>query len=181
MSDFEGETHIFPLRADSPYQAAIGRITTAWSDFEFEVNRAIWELAGIDGEHGVCLTAQIYSIQGRINALIALAHLEGASKTTIGKLNKFASHKVEPLSQKRNRIVHDPWCRGKETEIVGQILATAQRKLDYRIREVTLEYLKATWQEILRLRQEFLILWGELHHELVALRAEHDQPPSDGP
>jgi hypothetical protein len=60
------------------HYAAIGRVTDAWADLEFEIDRAMWELMGAHQTFGACVTSQIISMQPKLRALRALLHLWSA-------------------------------------------------------------------------------------------------------
>jgi len=87
---------------------AIGKIATAWAAFEFKISNVIWRLAGIDMETGACLTAQMFTVQSRNRALLALYRLRGGNEAFAKRLNQFFAIQVDPVSRERNRFVHDP-------------------------------------------------------------------------
>jgi hypothetical protein len=92
-------------RIPHAHYAAIGRVIDAWGDLEFEVNRVIWELMGVQQPFGACVTAQIISIHPKLRALRALLHLWGAADLA-REVGSFAGDMYE-LADLRNRVVHD--------------------------------------------------------------------------
>jgi hypothetical protein len=96
--------------------AAIGNLTSMWSRLEYMVDRTIWELAAPKTlDRGACITAQLIGIGPRLNALIALATLSGASPTLLKKFNQFRGYAVG-LGNKRHRIIHDPCSKSWKTK-----------------------------------------------------------------
>ena len=69
--EFEDERFFVTLKKDDPTYTAIGRMACAWAILEFDVERAIWELAGTQQNLGACITAQIFSAGSLFKAYIA--------------------------------------------------------------------------------------------------------------
>jgi hypothetical protein len=108
------EKLLFP-RVSESMLAAIGAVATQWSLLEFYMDRFIWALAGVQDVAGACLTAQVGSLPRRLDAIISLVRLHGLDGQIVAALNKFAADS-EALSRKRNRIVHDTWSTGTQSE-----------------------------------------------------------------
>jgi hypothetical protein len=89
------------------HYAAIGRVASEWASLEATIDTCSHHLADITAQAGVCFTSQIAGTGRKIDAYIALARLQGASKT-ISALNEFAKDS-QRLAEQRNRIIHDPW------------------------------------------------------------------------
>jgi hypothetical protein len=87
------------------HYAAIGQVTDAWADLEFEVDRVIWDLMGVQQPFGACVTSQIISIHPKLKALRALLHLWEADELA-NEIGSFAGSMYE-LADLRNRTVHD--------------------------------------------------------------------------
>ncbi len=186
MPKLEDETHFYPLKNGDPHYEAIGRVASAWSYFEFHVNQEIWMLSALDDERGACVTSHIYNISARIKALLALLELmdedhpepvqadgkprEDSLRDIITKIKKLSDKQIEPISRKRNRIIHDTWMYGKRTGAIAQIRATADRKLDYGFRPAELGEINATHKRILKLDEEFVILASAIHATFRQLR-----------
>ena len=149
---FDNETHFLDLKEDDPHFAAIGRVASAWALFEFHINSAVWDLSHLNSEQGACITAHIYNVNSRIKALLALVGIvhdqlpesvrmaDAKNPDSLPKLKKklkkLADDRIEPLSRKRNRVIHDAWMVGKKTGQVAQLRLTAERELDYGFRAV---------------------------------------------
>lgn len=91
-----------------PTFAAIGRVASAWSQFEYLLDASIWNLAKVDANAGACITSQLFGPARRLDAIVALAALNKTDDSTISKLNKLAKRALD-LADKRNRAVHDTW------------------------------------------------------------------------
>ncbi len=113
----------------------IGLVATDWAALEHYINESIWALAEVEPAYGACLTAQIYTIDGRLRALLALLKKRRADKRTITLVNKFAESARGP-SDKRNRIIHDPWGFSPLDGSPSKIEITADKKLVFRLRDV---------------------------------------------
>jgi hypothetical protein len=87
------------------HYAAIGQVTDAWADLEFEGDRVIWDLMGVQQPFGACLSSQIISIHPKLKALRALLHLWNADELA-DEIGSFAGSMYE-LADPRNRTVHD--------------------------------------------------------------------------
>ena len=75
----------FDLPADLPPAAlrSIGAIATDWSALEFRISDLTWRLAAVYPALGACITAQIYTFNARVDALIALLRLRQADTKLI--------------------------------------------------------------------------------------------------
>jgi hypothetical protein len=90
----------------------------------------------------------------------------GISKRHIQKINKF-SEDARPLLEARNRAAHDPI--GTENGKPVQLQMTACNKAVFKMREVTLDELTKTRDQISALDERFDDLANEILHELVTL------------
>lgn len=192
--DYEQESHFYPLKKDDPHYCAIGRIASAFSYFEFRINQLIWQLSTIDDERGACVTSHIYTFSARTKALLALIELihdqtpekirddakaEGLDLMALrADLKKLFDKKGEPLSRKRNRVIHDTWMYGKKTGAIVQIRQTAERKLDYGFKPASIEDVDKWWQQIQQADQEFYRLAAHIQAVARELqqRAQNEQP-----
>ncbi len=113
----------------------IGLVATDWAALEHYINESIWALAEVEPAYGACLTAQIYTIDGRLRALWALLKKRRADKRTIALINQFAES-ARGANDKRNRIIHDPWGLSPLDGSPSKIEITADKKLVFRLREV---------------------------------------------
>ena len=196
MPEFEDETHFFPLKNGDPHYEAIGRVASAWSFFEFHISQLIWWLSTVDDERGACLTSNMHAITSRVNCLLALLELEtrihpeplahdkrpipGTLPDLLKRLRNLNNETISPLGRERNRIVHDTWMYGKNTGVIAQIRATADRKLDYGFRPASITDINTAHKKILRLDQAFLLITAEIRARLRLLRqAEHQESPNE--
>jgi hypothetical protein len=171
---FENEKLFVQLARDDPHFTALGRIATAWALFENTLDGAIWTLAEINDERGACITSQLMSILPRLKAYMALAQLRGITdRDLVARLHKYIGE-TEPITQKRNRAIHDAWVVGKQTKKVAQLRVTANRKLDYGFRPGSLEHLEKVRSEIVEHTKRF----SKLHLEVRAwLHSMQTKPP----
>jgi hypothetical protein len=140
----------------------IGRLASDWATIELLVNDCIWKLADVTPVLGACVTAQIFTINNRLMALISLMKLRGFPEEFIKEMNQFSDSLRGP-SEKRNRAIHDPVFVAPETGDVGRLEITAQRKPVLEMKPVSedilLEDRTAIFyrtQELLRLRDRIL-------------------------
>lgn len=136
MVTLPGETSK-KTRNISDAREIIGKAASDWATLEFLMNNLIWTLADVPPAYGACLTAQIYSIDGRIKALLSLLELRKADKTSMGRVKKFADA-VRGPAEKRNRLVHDPWGFGINTGEPSKIEVTANRRLVFKMRRMAI-------------------------------------------
>jgi hypothetical protein len=123
-----GSINVFPGGLQPAHYTAIGKIASNWAALELIINSVIWCLAGVDDEAGACITANIFTIDGRLKTLIALMKLRGAEQAIVTDLNRFANDSRE-IANKRNRIVHDPWAAEFPTGTPHHFQITADRNL----------------------------------------------------
>jgi hypothetical protein len=146
-----------PFTMPDPHATAIGRIAETWAQLEFQIDRGIWELVGVEHQLTACITAQLMSAHPRMKAFTALAEVRGASDTTLSKLNTFAA-KIGGLSEKRNRTVHDSRTVDKTTNKVFKLEITAKPKVHFGFKEEQVEDLKRIHNQIQTALREFIAL-----------------------
>jgi hypothetical protein len=132
---------------------------------EFFINTAIWELMNVEQRTGACVTAQIMSIQPRLDAPISLVTLNGGKQSLIDDLNKFAA-KAGSLARQRNRIVHDPWFVQGTTMEPYQFVSTAYKKLDFGFKHTPTDGLLSLQKKIHTLYHDFEKLHSKILSEL---------------
>jgi hypothetical protein len=111
------------------HYSAIGLVAANWSALERLTDSAIWRVAKIPtDEAGACITAQIFTMEGKLKALIALLRVRNVSKAAVADLNKFADD-MRGLGEQRNRVVHDPWVGDVPYGNPHRFQMTAQRTL----------------------------------------------------
>jgi hypothetical protein len=135
--------HFLPDFADSIANAA-----NNWAYLEYFVNSSIWLLAGVAPALGACLTSQIYTINARLDALVALMKLRRVDAALIKRVNKF-QNSVRDAQDIRNRIVHDLWLNDNHSRAnMGKFRITAARELKFGIDSITREALNADLAKI---------------------------------
>src|SRR5690242_20728217 len=78
--------HVIPWE----YTSEIAYVVSSWALLEYEIDGAIWDLAGLESTRiGACLTAQYSTVSARFNALLSLARLRGVPDFEIARLNRF--------------------------------------------------------------------------------------------
>ncbi|MCH7540335.1 MAG: hypothetical protein IH999_08070 [Proteobacteria bacterium] len=155
--------------------ALIGRATANWATLEFYINEVIWGLAETPPAYGACITAQIFTIDGRLKALLALLKLRRANTKTIKSVNRFVEAARGP-SEKRNRMAHDAWGFGTKSGAPSKIEVTADKKLVFRLRAVDINELKKDVREIEECVVRFVGIRDQILAELPSLP---DIPPSE--
>ena len=119
--------------------ATIGSVASGWSHLENATDVTIWRLANVEYSQGACLTAHISSMRNKLLCLLSLMNLLGYPEDYVKTVNVF-SGKIDKISRKRNRVVHDPISCEPGKEPVA-ITITADRKLVYGLfGEKLLEY-----------------------------------------
>jgi hypothetical protein len=141
-----------PLTAE--HLASIGLVATNWAALETLVSSAIWQIGEIPDEIGACVTSQIYTLDGKIKALVSLLRVRGGLDRVVGDLNAFHS-KAQGASEKRNRVVHDPWVADAVTGVAHRLQVTANKKLVYGHVPQSTEELKLLATEISGLVDRF--------------------------
>lgn len=136
------------------HAAAVGRAIAALPALEHEIDELIWQLAGIEADIGVCLTAQFGTVAARMESLISLARLREISELELKTLDKFMGH-VVAAGHKRNRLAHDCWFHGMESGQHYRLNKTAKRSLDFGYKCVSEEDVKAIEAEFAELVTEF--------------------------
>lgn len=142
----ETESVNLPPGVQDQIMRLIGEIASGWAAIELCINEAIWTLAEVEQAYGACMTAQIYTLDGRLKALLSLLKLRRAPDKLITMVNKFTESARGPL-EKRNRAVHDPWGFTPSGK-TAKIEITANRKLVFNLRWVETEELVKDRDEI---------------------------------
>jgi hypothetical protein len=155
-----------------PYEFAseIANIVSHFAQLEYNIDTVIWELAGLSDmpngiDIGACLTAQIPAVVPRIEALIALARVQGVPEDRVRKLNKFKEH-ARSVGERRHRVAHDPWFATWKNDWpecdVYRLQRTAKAKLEHGYKQVAIDELKALTADIQATIEEFNDLGSEI-------------------
>jgi hypothetical protein len=148
---------VSPQVIKAEYYTAIGRVAAAWAHLELIINHSIWELANVEQRIGACITAQIISPGARFRTLVALVAERGGSQEAIKSLNSFSSE-VDARARERNRIVHDPSFVTGDTGVFHQLQITADRKLEFDFKPLTLDHIQSTEKKIIKLISRYVAL-----------------------
>jgi hypothetical protein len=140
MSDSKDE----PYRGfDFPddYAQCIAKITSYWAALEYNINMSIWHLAGVYPAIGACITEQIFTLDGRMKALLALLKLRRVPDGLVRRVNKF-SEKSRKAQDIRNRVTHQTWYQDVDSKQMSQLIIGAKRTLTYAFEPVSIDTLK---------------------------------------
>ncbi len=159
---------------DTEFFRYAGHIAHDWATLEYMISHTIWKAAGLDDVLGACITAQIYSLPPKIGALRLLLRSRGVSNGLLEKLNAFSERSRE-YSEIRNRAVHDPLGVHATDNSVRQIQITAQGKLVFETRKVTLEEFEKFSERISSFLSGFIDLKNEIEDELSKLPYTHQR------
>ncbi|WP_143755005.1 hypothetical protein [Caulobacter sp. BP25] len=99
---------IFAPGISDEHYAALGRIADAWARLEQIIDLMSVALVSDDAEAGLCLTAQVIGPSRKIDALLSLLKLRGASEGLLKSARSLSGTVIE-LGNQRNRALHDPW------------------------------------------------------------------------
>jgi hypothetical protein len=129
----------------------IAHAANSWAYLEYYINVSIWALAGVAPAPGACMTSQIYTINARLDSLVALMKLRRVDDDLIKRVNKFQGN-VRGAQDLRNRIVHDLWFNDSHApNNMGKLRITASRDLKFGIDSITLETMKT---DLLRIEKQ---------------------------
>lgn len=133
---FSATLTVFDQPPDNhPIYNLVGRVAAEWARLEHELDLIIWALAGIVPERGSCFTAQIIGHSNRCFTIIALATHNGISQEIIDRVEKLRN-RIFGISERRNRIIHDPWYVDYQGSMTAQFKSMPKKELKYGITEV---------------------------------------------
>jgi hypothetical protein len=133
---------------DHKIYSFVGRVASDWAHVEHLFDEIIWHLSGTDSIRGASITAQMLGVYPRCRAIMALLTTTGKRRSLdvqwlITKTNELMQ-KSSDLSDKRNRIVHDPWYVYTGLDQTAQFKAMPHKDLRYGIHPVDFTELSAT-------------------------------------
>lgn len=150
---------------DHPIHSLVGRIACEWSHLEWMLDRVIFELASIDQRMGACITGQMMGVWPRLSAIEALAVARQEQTEHFGEirtLTKKLAKDCRPVSEKRNRIVHDPWYVEANSNASGRYRSAARsEKFQYGIKDEDDQDLQRTLLEIESLSEQANCLYSK--------------------
>jgi hypothetical protein len=89
------------------HYALLGKVADAWARLEHLIDTCCIALVGCD-QAGFCLTAQVIGPGRKLDALLSLLKLRGAS-SDLQQTAKSLAGRIQGLGEQRNRVLHDPW------------------------------------------------------------------------
>ena len=149
MSESSDSSDLPGFEFPGEYAQCIAQIISNWAALEYNINLSIWHLAGVYPAIGACITEQIFTLDARIKALLALLKLRRAPDGLITRLNKFAERVRKP-QEVRNRVVHDTWYQGTSTKKMSQLKIGAKGTLSYAFKDIAIEDLRSDSREVTR-------------------------------
>lgn len=156
-------------------RAAIGAVAHEWAMLERTVDGTIWILARLEASAGACITAQLPTMSRKLDAVAALCWLTDRDPKRIADLRSF-HEKSHSLSRKRNRIIHDTWTLGTETNTHYRLEMTADKRLKFEFKATELKEIYDFASEILQFRAKYGDIETKLLHGFYAWHETH--PPA---
>jgi len=151
------------------YADCIARVATVWARLEYDVSVSIWALADVRPAMGACITSQVFTLRGKLDALLSLAKLRKIDAAIIKKINKFADD-VRGGQEIRNRIIHDQWLQNNyDPSTMGHMRITAAKLLEFKIKAVLLPDLAADLEKLEDLQARFHAIRKEIEAALPTL------------
>jgi len=142
------------------HYATVGVVASGWAGFEFFLDSSALELGRVPLQAGLCFTSQVIGSSRKLDAYIAIARLRGADKF-MGELDKFAKETVK-LSERRNRIVHDPWRVLTAGGLPYRLETTAKKKLRHGYVAVSAPEMQKLISDTERHITQFLVIHGRI-------------------
>lgn len=160
-----------------PFMIALGRLATAWSEYELHLNIYIWELANVEKIAGSCMTSQMIGPGPRLRCLLSLLELRKAPAEIINAFNSHAT-KAEKIGRQRNRLIHDPWMLESKTGQINRIEITADKHVRHAFVGGEVKEIDELFFKLSKLIDEAESLWSRVETELPPWpRTQFDQSP----
>jgi hypothetical protein len=153
---------------DPEFFEIVGNIAHDWASLEYMANASIWQAAMVDQQLGACITAQIFSLPPRLEALVLLLRARGVSDKLMSDLNDFIASSRYP-TEVRNRVVHDPLGVHKSDGEARQLQITGRGKLVFELRKFGLPQLREDAKTISAYLERFMALRDRIEAELPSL------------
>jgi hypothetical protein len=137
---------------DHPIYSLVGRVASDWAHVEHLFDEMIWHLGAKDVVRGASITAQMTGVASRCRAIIGLLTTIGKRPQTntqslISKTEELMNKSYGP-SDRRNRIVHDPWYVYTGLNQTAQFKAMPHKDLRYGVHPVDFTELNNALTEI---------------------------------
>ena len=164
----EPEDDILHGLIDGHFAAEIVKAISDYARLEYEVDELIWELAEVEPEIGACITAQLFAIAPRMDALISLANARNVQSGHVSKLSKFKVA-IGGLANRRHRLAHDPWYSAFISKVIYRLEKTAKAKLIHGYKSVTLEELEKFQSDIRKSSELFRSIRSDILNDFWSL------------
>ncbi len=160
-----------PYTLPDDHVALIGRIAEAWAQLEFRIDLGIWHLSNTPQQLTACITSQFLSIHPRLKAFRALVMVRNGSQASVDSLNAFAGS-ISGLVERRNRSIHDPRYKQKDTAEIHRLEITAKPKVRFGFFPEPKEDLRRTLDQIYDKVAEFEAIRDRILDEIDKLPPE---------
>jgi len=151
------------------FSDAIANAANYRAALEYSVNKTIWALALVPPALGSCITSQIYTLNAKLDALVALMNIRKVDPSIIRKTNQFSST-IREAQEARNRIMHDYWYQDKrENHKMGRLTITEKKILEFKIISIAIEDLRKDVEKIENKRFEFAEIEDQINLILPSL------------
>jgi hypothetical protein len=169
----------FPLPKPTPVEIAppehpiygvVGRVASGWAHLEHALDLIIWDLAGAPPEKVACITAQINGATPRYRAVVLL--LRQRNHNNLNKLSEKAKELMQKTfdpTEKRNRIVHDPWYVITDQKLTAQFKAMPSKDSRFGIYQVDAEEIESVIEVARKLTDQVHNLRSEIQAVLSTL------------
>jgi hypothetical protein len=168
---------------DHPIYGAIGNIAAEWAYLEHVLDQIIGDmLQGTDNARLACLTSQMMGTGPRFRAIKALLKIEAKAaikplkevaspENLISKLNAL-EQKSFNVSERRNRIVHDPWYLEFFSSEPAQFRSMPTKDPVYGMKLVQKQFLAETFEQIADLVEATEKLRAKIYDALTAWKPD---------
>lgn len=124
------------------YAERIAEASNSWAWIELEVHWMLWALMEVNPSVGACVTAQIFTFNAKLDALVALMRLREAPDALVRRVNAFGESS-RSAQEARNRLAHDIWLTDNiNPAVMGRARMIARRKLDFEVKSTPVDDLE---------------------------------------
>ncbi len=153
-----------PLPDGHPIFAMVGLVASEFARLEHTLDETIWDLAGLESPRGASITAQLMGVGPRCLTIIALHAQRGLPEETRRRKISSFMDQAHRLSDKRNRLIHDPWFLDTGTNSASQLKSMPRKELIYEYKIVTADYVTEVISEI----RQFIARAIALHEQVLS-------------
>jgi hypothetical protein len=155
---------------EHPIYALVGRVASGWAHLEHALDLIIWDLAGTLPENVACITAQINGATPRYRAIVSL--LRQRNHDDLYRLSERAEELMRKSfdpTERRNRIVHDPWYVIVDQKLTGQFKAMPFKDRRFGVCVVDANEIETVIETAWKLTERVHQLRGEIRAALSTL------------